>query len=53
MPIFDAAMKYKEDGTGLVVLAGNDYGMGSSRDWAATNLLGVAVMTYRIMNDYH
>lgn len=36
-------MKYKEDGTGLVVLAGNDYGMGSSRDWAAkgTNLLGV------------
>ncbi|USO09917.1 aconitate hydratase AcnA [Staphylococcus pseudintermedius] len=43
MPIFDAAMKYKEDGTGLVVLASNDYGMGSSRDWAAkgTNLLGV------------
>jgi aconitate hydratase len=43
MPIFDAAMKYKEDGTGLAVLAGNDYGMGSSRDWAAkgTNLLGV------------
>ncbi|SCT77461.1 aconitate hydratase [Staphylococcus xylosus] len=43
MSIFDAAMKYKEDGTGLVVLAGNDYGMGSSRDWAAkgTNLLGV------------
>ena len=26
-------MKYKEDGTGLAVLAGNDYGMGSSRDW--------------------
>src|SRR5699024_7853029 len=43
MPIYDAAMKYKEDGTGLVVLAGNDYGMCSSRDWAAkgTNLLGV------------
>ena len=43
MSIYDAAMKYKEDGTGLVVLAGNDYGMGSSRDWAAkgTNLLGV------------
>ncbi|UXR75400.1 MULTISPECIES: aconitate hydratase AcnA [unclassified Staphylococcus] len=43
MPIFDAAMKYKQDGTGLVVLAGTDYGMGSSRDWAAkgTNLLGV------------
>ncbi|MGO4886512.1 aconitate hydratase AcnA [Anaerobacillus sp. MEB173] len=43
MPIYDAAMKYKEDGTGLAILAGKDYGMGSSRDWAAkgTNLLGV------------
>ncbi|MCI1882157.1 MAG: aconitate hydratase AcnA [Sporolactobacillus sp.] len=43
MPIYDAAMKYKQDGTGLVVLAGKDYGMGSSRDWAAkgTNLLGI------------
>lgn len=41
--IYDACMKYKEDGTGLVVLAGKDYGMGSSRDWAAkgTNLLGI------------
>jgi aconitate hydratase len=43
MPIYDACMKYQEDGTGLVVLAGKDYGMGSSRDWAAkgTNLLGI------------
>ena len=43
MAIYDAAMKYKEEGTGLVVLAGSDYGMGSSRDWAAkgTNLLGI------------
>ncbi|MBY0120526.1 aconitate hydratase AcnA [Bacillus sp. S/N-304-OC-R1] len=43
MYIYDACMKYKEDGTGLVVLAGKDYGMGSSRDWAAkgTNLLGI------------
>ncbi|RXK19142.1 aconitate hydratase AcnA [Macrococcus sp. DPC7161] len=43
MPIYDACMKYQADGKGLVVLAGNDYGMGSSRDWAAkgTNLLGV------------
>ncbi|WP_377889134.1 aconitate hydratase AcnA [Alkalihalobacillus sp. R86527] len=43
MPIYDAAMKYKEDGTDLIVLAGKDYGMGSSRDWAAkgTNLLGI------------
>jgi aconitate hydratase len=41
--IFDAAMKYKEAGTPLIVLAGKDYGMGSSRDWAAkgTFLLGV------------
>lgn len=43
LSIYDAAMKYKADGTGLVILAGKDYGMGSSRDWAAkgTNLLGV------------
>ncbi|WP_375345271.1 aconitate hydratase AcnA [Priestia megaterium] len=43
MSIYDACMKYKEQGTGLVVLAGKDYGMGSSRDWAAkgTNLLGI------------
>ena len=43
IPIYDAAMKYKEDSTRLAILAGNDYGMGSSRDWAAkgTNLLGV------------
>jgi aconitate hydratase len=42
-PIFDAAMSAKERGTPLVVLAGKDYGMGSSRDWAAkgTFLLGV------------
>ncbi|MCL1696962.1 MULTISPECIES: aconitate hydratase AcnA [unclassified Lysinibacillus] len=41
--IYDACMKYQAQGTGLVVLAGNDYGMGSSRDWAAkgTNLLGI------------
>lgn len=48
MPIYDAAMKYQESNTGLVVLGGKDYGMGSSRDWAAkgTNLLGIkAVIT--------
>ena len=41
--IYDACMKYKEEGTGLMVIAGKDYGMGSSRDWAAkgTNLLGI------------
>ncbi|MGP7819463.1 aconitate hydratase AcnA [Niallia sp. 01092] len=43
MSIYDACMKYKQDGTGLMVIAGKDYGMGSSRDWAAkgTNLLGI------------
>ena len=47
MPVYDAAMKYREQGTSLVVLAGTEYGTGSSRDWAAkgTMLLGVrAVM---------
>ncbi|KAB7627506.1 aconitate hydratase AcnA [Alkalilimnicola sp. S0819] len=46
MFIFDAAMKYKEAGVPLVVLAGKEYGTGSSRDWAAkgTNLLGVKVV---------
>ena len=46
MPIYDAAMKYGEDGTPLVVIAGKDYGMGSSRDWAAkgTLLLGVKMV---------
>jgi len=43
MPIYDAAMAYKHDGTPLVILAGKEYGTGSSRDWAAkgTVLLGV------------
>jgi aconitate hydratase len=43
MPIYDAAMKYKEAGVPLLVIAGKEYGSGSSRDWAAkgTLLLGV------------
>ncbi|RAI70795.1 aconitate hydratase AcnA [Pseudomonas fluorescens] len=43
MPIYDAAMRYQASGTPLVVIAGQEYGTGSSRDWAAkgTNLLGV------------
>jgi aconitate hydratase len=48
MSIYDAAMKYQAEGTPLVVLAGKEYGTGSSRDWAAkgTILLGVkAVLT--------
>ena len=46
--IYDAAMAYAQDGVPLIVIGGEDYGMGSSRDWAAkgTNLLGVkAVIT--------
>ena len=44
--MYDASLKYEADGTPLVVLAGNDYGMGSSRDWAAkgTLLLGVKLV---------
>ncbi|MGH9336148.1 MAG: aconitate hydratase AcnA, partial [Vicinamibacteria bacterium] len=43
MSIYDAAMRYEEEGTPLVVIAGREYGAGSSRDWAAkgTMLLGV------------
>ncbi|MDP9172804.1 MAG: aconitate hydratase AcnA [Planctomycetota bacterium] len=43
MPIYDASMKYQANGVPLIVLAGKDYGMGSSRDWAAKGvfLLGV------------
>ena len=43
MPIYDAAMRYIEQDTPLIVLAGKEYGSGSSRDWAAkgTRLLGV------------
>ncbi len=43
LAIFDAAEKYKADGTALIVVAGKEYGTGSSRDWAAkgTTLLGV------------
>lgn len=43
MSVYDAAMRYREQETPLIVLAGKDYGMGSSRDWAAkgTLLLGI------------
>jgi aconitate hydratase len=43
MTIYDASMRYQEDGVPLVVLAGKEYGSGSSRDWAAKGsaLLGV------------
>ena len=44
--VYDASIRYKEDGTPLVILAGKDYGMGSSRDWAAkgTILLGAKMV---------
>jgi aconitate hydratase len=43
MPIYDAAMRYQKEGVPLVIIAGKEYGTGSSRDWAAkgTRLLGV------------
>ncbi|RSJ47056.1 aconitate hydratase AcnA [Streptococcus gordonii] len=46
LSIYEAAMRYKEDQIDTIVLAGKDYGMGSSRDWAAkgANLLGVKVV---------
>lgn len=55
MPIYDACMKYKEDNTGLIVLAGKDYGMGSSRDWAAkgTNLLGIKTVVAESFERIH
>ncbi|OUC06095.1 aconitate hydratase, partial [Litorilinea aerophila] len=43
MTIYDAAMRYQEDGTPLIVLAGKEYGTGSSRDWAAKGVLLLGV----------
>ena len=55
MPVFDAAMKHKADGTPLVVVAGKEYGTGSSRDWAAkgTNLLGVRAVIVESFERIH
>ena len=55
MSIYDAAQKYKEENIPLVVLAGNDYGMGSSRDWAAkgTFLLGVKAVLAQSFERIH
>ncbi len=55
MSIYDAAMKYAEDGTPLVVLGGKEYGSGSSRDWAAkgTNLLGVRAVIAETFERIH
>ena len=55
MPIYDASVKYKASGTALVVLAGAEYGTGSSRDWAAkgTRLLGVRAVIARSYERIH
>ena len=55
MSIYDAAMRYQEEGTPLVVLAGKEYGSGSSRDWAAkgTNLLGVKAVIAQSFERIH
>jgi aconitate hydratase len=55
MPIYDAAMRYAEEGTPLVVLAGKEYGSGSSRDWAAkgTLLLGVRAVIAQSFERIH
>jgi aconitate hydratase len=55
LAIYDAAMKYKEAGTPLVVIAGEQYGTGSSRDWAAkgTILLGVRAVIARSFERIH
>jgi aconitate hydratase len=54
-PIYDAAMQYQEAGVPLVVLGGKDYGMGSSRDWAAkgTILLGVKAVIVESFERIH
>jgi aconitate hydratase len=55
LSIYDAAMRYIADGTPLVVMAGIDYGMGSSRDWAAkgTFLLGIKAVIAKSFERIH
>jgi aconitate hydratase len=55
LSIYDAAMKYKDEGTPLVVFAGEEYGNGSSRDWAAkgTYLLGVRAVIAQSFERIH
>lgn len=55
MSIYDAAMKYQAEGTPLVVIAGAEYGTGSSRDWAAkgTRLLGVEAVVAESFERIH
>jgi len=53
--LFEAAMQYQKDGVAAVIFAGDDYGMGSSRDWAAkgTRLLGVKAVIARSFERIH
>jgi aconitate hydratase len=55
LPVFDAAMRYRDDGVPLVVFAGKEYGTGSSRDWAAkgTRLLGVRAVICQSFERIH
>ncbi len=55
MSIYDASMRYQEEGTPLIVLAGKEYGSGSSRDWAAkgTRLLGVRAVIAQSFERIH
>ena len=55
MSIYDAAERYRGDGTDLMILAGKDYGMGSSRDWAAKGpkLLGVKAVLVESFERIH
>ncbi|ODU40399.1 MAG: aconitate hydratase [Thiobacillus sp. SCN 63-374] len=54
-PIYDAAMQYQSDGTPLMIFAGEEYGTGSSRDWAAkgTTLLGVKAVVAKSFERIH
>jgi len=55
MSIYDASLKYQQDGTPLVIIAGSEYGTGSSRDWAAkgTVLLGVKAVIVKSFERIH
>jgi aconitate hydratase len=55
LPIYDAAMRYQKEGVPLVVFAGQEYGTGSSRDWAAkgTRLLGVRAVVAQSYERIH
>jgi len=55
LTIYDAAMKYKEEGTPLIIFAGQEYGTGSSRDWAAkgTRLMGVSAVIAQSFERIH